>query len=97
MADPGLPSDAAALVVFFAASFTTAYVGSRFTFASLESWYKGLRKPTWAPTGRTIGMIWSALYILMAIAGWLVWWEAGIVLVPLALFAIQLVLNATWS
>lgn len=97
MQDPGLLWDAAALVLFFAVSFATAYAGSRFTFVSLEPWYKGLRKPAWAPSGRTIGMIWSVLYILIAIAGWLVWWEAGAVALPLGLFAVQLLLNATWS
>lgn len=86
-----------ALVVFFAASFATAYVGSRFTFPALESWYKALRKPAWAPSGRTIGMIWSVLYLLMAIAGWLVWREAGAAVLPLGLFGLQLILNAAWS
>ncbi len=97
MQDPGLLWDVVALVLFFAASFATAYVGSRFTFASLDPWYKDLRKPAWAPSGRTIGMIWSVLYVLRAIAGWLVWWAAGVAVIPLGLFAVQLVLNAAWS
>ncbi len=97
MSDAGILWDTVALVLSFAATFSTAYVGSRFTFQSLSSWYAGLRKPSWAPTGRTIGMIWSVLYVLMAVAAWLVWWEAGILLVPLGLFAVQLALNAGWS
>ncbi len=97
MTDAGILWDAVALVVSFAATFATAYVGSRFTFRSLESWYVALRKPTWAPSGRTIGAIWSVLYVLMALTAWLVWWEGGSVAMPLILFGIQLVLNAAWS
>lgn len=97
MSDAGILWDAVALVLSFAATFSTAFVGSRFTFRSLSSWYVGLRKPSWAPSGRTIGAIWSVLYILMAIAAWLVWWEAGFLVVPLGLFAVQLALNAGWS
>ena len=97
MPDAGVLWDAVALLVSFAACFGTAYVGSRFTFRSLSSWYAGLRKPDWAPSGRTIGTIWSVLYFLMAVAAWLVWWEAGLVAVPLPLFAVQLILNAGWS
>ncbi len=97
MTDAGILWDAVALVVSFAATFATAYVGSRFTFRSVESWYVALRKPTWAPSGRTIGTIWSVLYVLMALAAWLVWWEGGSTAMPLVLFGIQLVLNAAWS
>ncbi len=97
MAEGNVLWDAGALVVSFAATFATAYVGSRFTFRSLESWYLQLRKPAWAPSGRTIGAIWSGLYVLMAVAAWLVWWQAGLAVVPLGLFAVQLILNAGWS
>ncbi len=97
MSDAGILWDAVVLVLSFAVTFSTAYIGSRFTFRSLSSWYVGLRKPSWAPSGRTIGTIWSVLYFLMAIAAWLVWWDAGLLVVPFALFAAQLVLNAGWS
>ena len=97
VSDPGILWDSVALAVSFAATFATAYVGSRFTFRSLGSWYAGIRKPAWAPSGRTIGTIWSVLYFLMAVAAWLVWRAAGAVVVPLGLFAVQLALNAGWS
>jgi tryptophan-rich sensory protein len=42
---------------------------------------------------------WTVLYVMIAVAGWLVWREAGFAGAPLALglWAVQLVLNAAWS
>jgi len=86
------------LVVSFAATFAVAAIGSRFTFKSLQTWYVALRKPSWTPSGRVIGTVWSVLYVLMALAAWLAWRETGPdALVPLAVFGVQLVLNAGWS
>ena len=86
------------LVVSFAATFAAAAVGSRSTMSSVNSWYVGLRKPDWVPSGRTIGLVWSMLYVLMAVSVWLVWREEGLdAWLPLALYGLQLVLNALWS
>ena len=45
------------------------------------------------------GPVWSALYVLMGVAAWLVWRRAGFAEAPVALglFIAQLVLNALWS
>ncbi|WP_431270927.1 TspO/MBR family protein [Dankookia sp. P2] len=58
-----------------------------------------LAKPSWRPPNWLFPPAWAVLYILMAIAAWMVWREAGFAGAPLALtlwFA-QLVLNAAWS
>ncbi len=89
--------DLLALVGFFALSFSAAAVGTRYTVAALGTWYAALRKPSWTPSGRTIGAVWTVLYALMAIAAWIVWREAGLAWLPLSLFVLQLVLNAAWS
>ncbi len=86
------------LVVAFAATFAVGAIGSRLTFRSLTTWYANLRKPAWTPSGRTIGAVWSVLYVLMALAAWLAWRELGSdAVLPLAVFAVQLALNAAWS
>ena len=43
--------------------------------------------------------MWTALYLSMAVAAWLVWRRAGFsgARLPLALFALQLILNVSWS
>lgn len=94
--DPGI--QALGLVIALAATFTAAAIGSHATTRSVTTWYLGLRKPVWVPSGRTIGLVWSVLYILMAVAAWLVWRERGLTAwIPLTLFGTQLGLNALWS
>jgi translocator protein len=43
--------------------------------------------------------VWTVLYFTIAISGWLVWREAGFAgaALPLAIYALQLVLNAAWT
>lgn len=86
------------LVVSFLGTFAAAAVGTRATMRSLDTWYVTLRKPAWVPSGRLIGLVWTVLYVLMAVAAWLVWREAGVGgWLPVLLFAVQLLLNALWS
>ncbi len=85
-------------VASFGGTFAAAAVGSRATMRSVNTWYPTLRKPSWVPSGRTIGLIWTVLYVLMAAAAWLVWRDQGVDAWPaLGLFAVQLALNALWS
>ena len=37
------------------------------------NWYAGLVKPTWAPPSWLFGPVWSILYLLIAISGWILW------------------------
>ena len=72
-----------------------AYVGSRFR---PDAWYRNLRKPRWHPPDWVFGPVWTALYIFIAVAGWLVWWaNADAWSLPLTFWAAQIVLNAAWS
>lgn len=62
-------------------------------------WYAGLIKPSWNPPNWIFGPVWTTLYLLMAVAAWMVWRERQRVAVarPLALYGIQLLLNAIWT
>jgi translocator protein len=62
-------------------------------------WYAGLNKPSWHPPSWVFGPVWSTLYVMMAVAAWLVWRQGGFARQrwPLALFLVQLALNAAWS
>jgi tryptophan-rich sensory protein len=78
--------------------FVAAAVGA---IASLDaaSFYGGLLRPSWAPPAAVFGPVWTALYLLMAVAAWMVWRTAS---TParrwaLVLFVVQLALNALWS
>jgi benzodiazapine receptor len=85
----------AGLAVFGAAVAAAALIGSLAVRAA-GSAYAGLRQPDWAPPGWLFGPLWSLLYAMIAVAGWLVWLRAG--LPPaLAWWVAQLVLNAAWT
>jgi tryptophan-rich sensory protein len=87
------------LGVWGAICFGAAFVGSMFTTPSVPTWYAGLVKPPWTPPSWIFGPVWSALYLMMALAAWLVWRRGGLTAssIPIALFMIQLGLNVAWS
>ncbi len=88
-----------ALAVFIAVCFTAAGIGGIFTARSVQDWYAYLRRPAWAPPAWLFGPVWTALYLSMALAAWLIWRGRGFsgARGALVLFAVQLVLNAAWS
>ena len=87
------------LVVFIAICLGAGGLGAIATTAEIDGWYKTIEKPSWNPPGYVFGPVWTTLYIMMAIAAWLVWKPAGFqsVKVPLSLFSGQLALNIGWS
>ena len=89
---------ALALGLFYLACFLAAGLGSLFTMISLGTWYTALVKPSWNPPSWIFGPVWTVLYGMMAVAGWLVWRRGGPrARTALQLFAVQLVLNVGWS
>jgi translocator protein len=60
------------------------------------AWYAQLAKPTFNPPGWLFAPVWTALYILIAIAGWRMWQRdrAGW---PMTFWWAQLLLNLLWS
>lgn len=86
------------LLGWLALAFAAAAVGA---IASIEakSFYAQLVRPAWAPPGSVFGPVWSVLYALMGISAWLVWREKGArhSTLALALFVLQLAVNALWS
>ncbi|HET7374726.1 MAG TPA: TspO/MBR family protein [Gemmatimonadaceae bacterium] len=87
-----------ALVAWIAVSLAAGAVGG---VASMNAgaFYGQLDRPPWAPPGWLFGPVWTALYVLMGIAAWLVWRGAGWTGARAAfgLFFAQLALNALWT
>lgn len=67
--------------------------------ANSADFYHQLDQPTWAPPAWLFGPVWSVLYLLMAVAAWLIWRVHGFCGAPwaLGLFVVQLALNALWT
>ncbi|MEO7206518.1 MAG: TspO/MBR family protein [Steroidobacteraceae bacterium] len=95
---PNLP----ALALFLLATLGAGAVGALFSpgfSASTAHWYAALAKPNWLPPQSWFGPIWTVLYVLMAIAAWIIWRERyhrGRT-AAISVFCIQLLLNALWA
>ena len=75
-------------------------IGSLVTISAIPTWYAALAKPALNPPSWIFGPVWTTLYLLMGIAAFLVWkqgWGRRDVRKALAVFGLQLVLNAVWS
>jgi translocator protein len=88
------------LVGSLALVLAVAVVGGAATASSVGDWYDGLAKAPWNPPSWLFGPAWTVLYVLMAVAAWLVARE-GVgerdVRVALVLYGVQLALNLAWS
>lgn len=59
-------------------------------------WYAALNKPSFNPPNWIFGPVWSALYVMIAIAGWRIWTQARDSLAMKVWWA-QLVMNFLWT
>ena len=88
------------LVVSIVACQCAGLIGSVFTAPSIPTWYAALEKPFFTPPNWLFAPAWITLYLLMAVAAFLIWrrglGEEG-VKCALTVFLAQLVLNALWS
>ena len=76
------------------------FVGSMINMKAIPAWYAFIEKPSFAPPNWVFAPVWTALYIVMGVALFLVWRSGagrpGFRGAMLA-FAVQLVLNAVWT
>ncbi len=71
-----------------------------FTSSGVNGWYTTANKPWFNPPNWIFAPVWTALYIMMGIALYLVWKtaiEKSIKKKAIILFAFQLLLNFFWS
>lgn len=64
-----------------------------------QTFYTSLTQPNWAPPAWLFGPVWSVLFLLMAIAVFLVWRVDGVQrnILALSMFLCQLAANGLWS
>jgi tryptophan-rich sensory protein len=87
------------LVVVSAACIVAWFLGGALTRPNLE-WYDALVKPSFVPSNGFFPIVWTALYVMMAVSAWLVVRSTGEMQdkkLALIWFAIQLVIGVLWS
>jgi tryptophan-rich sensory protein len=104
--------DYAALAAFIAINVAISALGGWATAASVGTWYQALAKPAFNPPDWIFAPVWSALYLMIAIAGWRVWRRGAAqgsgpapdgrgaapeARLALTVYAVQLTLNLSWS
>jgi tryptophan-rich sensory protein len=93
-------NNAAKLVIAVAMPLAVGGLSGFATSRGVATWYPTLVKPTFNPPAWVFGPVWTALYLMMGAAAFLVWRRGlGSEGVPLALaiFLVQLALNGAWS
>jgi tryptophan-rich sensory protein len=85
--------------VFVGICFIAPFAGQLLSGTMPNEWYSQLNKPSFNPPNWLFGPVWTALYICMGLAAWAVWRNRKTkrVVQALAVFSIQLILNASWS
>ncbi len=90
----------AILALFVLACLGVGFLGAAVTRPEIAGWYAALDKPWFQPPNWLFGPVWTVLYLMMAVAAWRIAVLPGAVggrAPALALFAVQLALNLTWS
>ncbi len=76
-----------------------AAFGGLFSARTSGEWYQNLEMPPWQPPSWVFGPVWTILYILIAVSGWLTWRRTGLAgqgLRAMTVYLIQLALNGVW-
>lgn len=86
-------------IIFIILCLLVERIGSFWTNETVSTWYPTLIKPSWTPPNWIFGPVWSSLYIMIAVSGWLIYKAeySQKRSIALKLYAGQLALNFIWS
>jgi len=89
------------IAVVLTTCLLVGYLSGMVTRDSITTWYPTIVKPTFNPPNWIFAPVWSILYIMMGVAGGMVWsrleQDAENVNKAFTFFIIQLALNAAWT
>jgi tryptophan-rich sensory protein len=88
------------LLAFFAVVFLVSGISGLVTAPSVAGWYQTLSKPAHNPPDWVFGPVWTTLYIMIAISGWLVWQKLSapkLATPQMRFYGANLLANFLWS
>lgn len=92
----GAPAAIVALLGFGLAVAVVSLVGGLAAASSAQQ-YASYVQPVWSPPSWLFGPVWTALYVLIAVSGWLVWRRTGLTRPAHVVYGVQLLLNMAWT
>jgi tryptophan-rich sensory protein len=87
-------------VISLLITLTIGFVAAFFTRPEIQGWYSTLKKPSFNPPPQVFAPVWATLYVLIAMAAYLVWKHRSrkpVYKVTRGIYFIQLFLNFSWS
>jgi tryptophan-rich sensory protein len=85
-----------ALIGFVGLCLLVGAAGGAVTAESVRTWYLTLERPPGVPPNWVFPVVWTTLYVMIGIAGWLIWRQPGHER-AVRLWGWQLLLNAIWT
>jgi tryptophan-rich sensory protein len=86
-----------AAAAFAAAAVLAAGLGGIATAGTTDStWFRALDKPGWYPPSAAFGIVWTVLYVMIAVSGYLAW-RGGAGASAIGWWGVQMALNLAWS
>lgn len=87
-------------VISLLITLTIGLTAAFFTRPEIQGWYSVLKKPSFNPPPWLFAPVWTALYIMIGIAAYLIWKHRSrkpVYKVTRGIYFIQLFLNFSWS
>ncbi|MDO3641140.1 TspO/MBR family protein [Mucilaginibacter sp. L3T2-6] len=81
-------------------TLTIGFTASLFTRPQIAGWYSMLNKPSFNPPNWLFAPVWTSLYVMIAIAAYLVWErrdKSRVYVITVIIYVVQLALNFSWS
>lgn len=85
------------LALFIIVILAIGYFIGMITSINIPSWFTHLESPFFAPPNWVFAPVWTILYIMIAISGWLIFQQGLFKEKAFIVYAIQLGLNFLWS
>jgi tryptophan-rich sensory protein len=87
-------------IISLAITLVLGFTASLFIRPQIAGWYASLQKPWFNPPAPLFAPVWTALYILIAIAAYIVWKRRNtstLYYTAASIYFVQLFLNFSWS